>query len=229
MLHCTGSRLQDVPAVFFHEKRTQYRTQSRSHDTCVSCVTGHATQSHLLRGTSDLERCCVHFSFCIFLWWIYRSINPKEQQHLTPELFVPMPSAAGGPGLDLHLAQTVRSRIDVVAPLSTAGQGGNGPSIRIPFPIKFYTRHVKQIPSRTGAGNAEAWDVQNLTDMFQKVIKYLYGGTVKPETVRLCGSTRVERLWDAWLNQPDKVLGLHSSHQCCVLKTAKSLQKVAEV
>lgn len=46
----------------------------------LCCVTGHTTQSqNLLCGTSDLERCCIHFSSCIFLWWIYCSINPKEQ------------------------------------------------------------------------------------------------------------------------------------------------------
>lgn len=72
-----------------------------------------------------------------------------------------------------NLTQTVHGRIDVVAPFSTAGQGGDGSSMKIPFPIKFYTRHVKQIPSRTAPGIAKAWDEQNWTGTLQKVITYL--------------------------------------------------------
>lgn len=70
---------------------------------------------------------------------------------------MPVPRAAGGAGAgSAPLAQTVHGRIDVVAPFSTAGQGGDESSMRIPFPIRFYTRHVKQIPSRTAQGNAKA-------------------------------------------------------------------------
>lgn len=72
-----------------------------------------------------------------------------------------------------NLAQTVHGRIDAVAPSSTAGQGGDESSMKIHFSIKFYTRCVKQIPSRTAPGNAKAWDEQNLTGMLQKVITSL--------------------------------------------------------
>lgn len=72
-----------------------------------------------------------------------------------------------------NLAQTVHGRIDVVAPFSTAGQGGDESSIEILFSTKFYTWCVKQIPIWTAPGNAKAWDEQNLTGMLQKVITYL--------------------------------------------------------
>lgn len=118
-------------------------------------VSQDVPQSHLLHGTSDLERCCIHCTFCIFLWWIYHSINPEARQHLTLELFVPVPRAVGGAEAGSALTQIAHGRIDAVAPFSTAGQGGDESSMRIPFPIKFYTRHVKQIPSRTAPGNAK--------------------------------------------------------------------------
>lgn len=139
---------------------------------CVCCVTGCTTQSHLLCGTSDLEKCCIHFSFCIFFVMDLSFNKPKRTTAFDAGALCASAKSCRR-SWSCNLTQTVHGRIDVVAPFSTAGQGGDGSSMRIPFPVKFYTRHVKQIPCRTAPGIAKACDEQNLTGMLQTVIMYL--------------------------------------------------------
>lgn len=104
--------------------------------------------------------------------------------------------------------------------LFTVGWEGDLFAMWILFPTKFYTMHVRQIPSRTDAWNAKAWDEQNLTDVFQK------GNSSPKYEISICGHYK-ERLFlhpqrpclrtglveahaDAWLNHIWWRSSLHS-------------------
>lgn len=88
-----------VYLLHFFIKRTTATGLGMNPITCVSAVSQDAPHSHI----SSVEPVTLRdvafiFLSAYFLWWIYRSINPKEQQHLMLELFVPVPRAAGGAG-----------------------------------------------------------------------------------------------------------------------------------
>lgn len=159
--------------LYFSIKRGQgYRTQSQSHDTCVCCVTGHTTQSHLLRGTSDLE---IDLDSFFFLRIFVMDLLFNKPKRTTAFDAGALCTSAKSCGRSWGWTCTfLRLFIDVVAPFSTAGQGGDESSMRIPFPIKLYTSCVKQIPSSTAQENTKAWDKIWLV-CFRKLLRICRG------------------------------------------------------
>lgn len=126
MPHCTGSRLQDIFAVFFHEKRNIATRSGIGTTKCkISCtdaaVLQKAQRSYIASTeTSDLERCCIHFSFCIFLGMDLmfnktRRITAFEARAICASA----KHCRRSSGLISALAQHIHGKTDVVAPLSS--------------------------------------------------------------------------------------------------------------